>query len=217
MPHASTPVPPDPSAPPPLRLIAPCDRSSDPELQQDMTDAALVAAALDGDQDACAAIVRRHHATCWRYAYRMLGHRQDAEDVVQETFFRAFRSLPSYREEDRFRAWLFRILANQCRTAAVRRHRTGGWIPLHDADAPARTDQPIRVLERREIADALQRALETLGPKYREAFLLKYGEEMEYGEMSRVTGVGVSALKMRVKRACDLLRPALREMGYGED
>lgn len=189
-----------------------------------MTDAALVAAAVGGDQDACAELVRRFHPICWRFAYRMLGDHHDAEDVVQETFLRLFRALGSYREQNRFRAWLLRILANQCRTTLVRRRRWR-WLIQQDGDAEHLAAAPpsaggsdlpeaLRILETREASDALQIALGLLEPKYREAFLLKYGEGMEYAEMAQVTGVGISALKMRVKRACDMLRPRLRELGY---
>jgi RNA polymerase sigma-70 factor (ECF subfamily) len=82
---------------------------------------------------------------------------------------------------------------------------------VHD---PTATERPSGGTEaaRAEIRDAFQTALETLDPLLREAFLLKHGEGLEYGEMAAITGAGVSALKMRVKRACDALRPRLEEI-----
>jgi RNA polymerase sigma-70 factor (ECF subfamily) len=142
----------------------------------------------------------------------MLGDRDDAEDAVQETFLSAYSALGRYREQQTFRAWLFRILINRCRSVArARRRRRCRFVDdgdSHDGvEASAPAGDP-------DLRDALQRALDLLEPLLREAFLLKYGEGMEYREMSALTGVGISALKMRVKRACQALRPGLEaELG----
>lgn len=175
-----------------------------------MTDAELVAMVLEGRAQAFATLVGRYHEGCARLAYRLLGNRQDAEDALQETLLRAYRSLARYQEREMFRAWLFRILVNQCRTLGGRRGRRDRRF-VHD---PSATERPYGGTEaaRAEIRDAFQTALETLDPLLREAFLLKHGEGLEYGEIAAITGAGVSALKMRVKRACDALRPRLEEI-----
>src|SRR5438093_11142019 len=87
-----------------------------------MTDAELVARAVAGDVGAFEGLVARHHAACLRFAAHLLGDRIEAEDVVQETLLRAYRSLDRYEERQQFRPWLFRILVNRCRTAAGRSH-----------------------------------------------------------------------------------------------
>src|SRR5262249_33629275 len=87
-----------------------------------MTDAELVARVVAGDARAFTDLVTRYHAACLRYAAHVLGDRMDAEDVVQEAFLRAYRSLGRYQEREQFRPWLFRILVNRCRSA---RSRTG--------------------------------------------------------------------------------------------
>jgi RNA polymerase sigma-70 factor (ECF subfamily) len=172
------------------------------------SDAALVARAVTGDAGGFVELVDRHHPACARYARRMLGNAQDAEDVVQETFLRAYLALPRYRERDRFKSWLFRILVNQCRSQARRHAREARrFVGGPDGDAAAMPgardeDGP---------DDALQMALDALEPLLREALLLKYGEELAYEDMARVTGANVSALKMRVKRARDAVRPLLKE------
>jgi RNA polymerase sigma-70 factor (ECF subfamily) len=172
-----------------------------------MDDAALVARVLEGDVAAFTGLVHRHYQDCARFAVRMLGDRHDAEDAIQETFLSAYAALGRYREQHTFRAWLFRILVNRCRSVARQRGRRRQRFvedgATHEvvASQSAPGDPGLR--------DTLQRALDSLEPRLREAFLLKYGEELEYREMSAVTGVGVSALKMRVKRACDALRPQL--------
>ncbi len=174
----------------------------------DSTDAGLVERALAGDPEAYTTLVHRHYEPCARYARRMLGSLEDAEDVVQEVFLRAYLALGRYREQDRFRPWLFRILVNQCRSQAKQRARRARRF-VRDAGADAAG--PVASGDA-GLSDALQRALETLEPLLREALLLKYGEELAYEEMSRLTGSSVSALKMRVKRARDAVRPLLKEL-----
>src|SRR5687768_18561497 len=92
-------------------------------MQSEMTDAALVERVLDGDAGAFTPLVDRHAGACIRYAMRMLGNREDAEDATQETLLRAYRSLADFDRTRPFRTWLFAILVNRCRTAALRRAR----------------------------------------------------------------------------------------------
>src|SRR6266705_7100614 len=88
-----------------------------------MSDAECVAQVRAGLESARVALVERHHAGCLRFARHLLGDDGDAEDAVQETFIRALSGLHRYEERDTFRAWLFGILVNRCRTAAARRAR----------------------------------------------------------------------------------------------
>src|SRR5881409_4321465 len=96
-----------------------------------MTDAELMVRAVAGDAGAFTDLVARHHAACLRFAAHLLGDRIEAEDVVQETLLRAYRSLSRYQERQQFRPWLFRILVNRCRTAVRRK----GVQRLRTADA----------------------------------------------------------------------------------
>ena len=88
-----------------------------------MTDAMLVRRALDGDGPAFTALVDRHAGACLRFATRMLGNVEDAEDVTQDSFYRAHRALAAYDETTAFRTWLMTILVNRCRSAMLYRHR----------------------------------------------------------------------------------------------
>src|SRR6058998_3385235 len=167
-------------------------------------DAADVRRVLAGDVDAYTKLVDRYYDRCARFAIRMLGNRDDADDALQATFLRAYRALGRYQERDRFSAWLYRILVNQCRSLAARRSHRERVFVREEAlllNAPDKT--PNWTGEEEEF---VQRVLAELDPLLREAFLLKYVEEMSYEEMSSLTGAGISALKMRVKRACDKLR-----------
>ena len=174
-------------------------------IAKDMSDdAADVQRVLSGDVDAFAALVDRYYDRCARFAVRMLGNRDDAEDALQATFLRAYRALARYQERDKFSAWLYRILVNQCRSIAARRaHRERVFVREEALLLNAPDKQ---VAWSGEDEEFVQRVLNELEPLLREAFLLKYVEELSYEEMSALTGVGVSALKMRVKRACDRLR-----------
>lgn len=183
-----------------------------------MTDAALVARILEGDRAAGAELVNRYYAGCWGYAFRLVGNREDADDAMQETFLRAFRSLHSYQERHLFRAWLYRILTNQCRTIMLQRRRRqqrfiADEVALQNAlDPSTHADAVLDEDEQIDMIDKLQYGLACLEPMQREAFLLKYGEQLEYTEMAEITGSSISALKMRVKRACDTLRPLIQEV-----
>jgi RNA polymerase sigma-70 factor (ECF subfamily) len=173
-----------------------------------MTDAELVQRSRAGDARAFGVLVGRHHAACWRFAVHMLGDRTDAEEVVQDAFWRAYRALERYDERDQFRGWLFRILTNLCRNALTSRgRRTRRFVHDELAMASAPAPAPYRRLGVED--GALQRALRQLDPLQREAVLLKYAEGLEYGEMVALTGVGESALKMRVKRGAERLRALL--------
>ena len=174
-----------------------------------MTDALLVRRVLDGDTAAFTTIVDRHAAACTRFATRMLGNREDAEDVTQETFLRAYRSLARYEERQAFRTWLFQILINRCRTAAARRERRHRMFLVDDNAIASASVRP--AAESSDLRAELQRVIDALDPDHREAFLLKHVEQLSYDEMAAATGVGVSALKMRVKRACDRMQWLLRE------
>jgi len=176
---------------------------------EDRADAALVAATLNGDLNSYGVLVRRYQDTYFRFAVRMLGDREDADDALQSAFVRAFRALRDCREPARFGAWLYQIVINECRTLGSRRARRERRI------VPAEGELERRGVEHPEGASAdmqeIQHALDQLDADQREAFVLKHVEELSYEEMADLTGAGVSALKMRVKRACDRLRELLEE------
>jgi RNA polymerase sigma-70 factor (ECF subfamily) len=186
-------------------------RVPDPWVYGEVTsDAEIVRRVRDGDTAAFAVLVARYRDRLGRYAVHMLGDRSDAEEALQDAFVRAHRSLARCREDAQFGPWLFGILVNRCRTAgrrAARRHRmfVRDEVSLERASAPETSD-------RAEWEDTVRWAMERLAPPLREAFLLKHVEDMEYAEMSRLTGTGVSALKMRVMRAREQLRALLTEV-----
>jgi len=146
-----------------------------------MTDAGLITQIRAGDREAASSLVGRYYDDCWRFAYRMIGDRTDAEDVVQDTFFRVLRGLERYQEQKRFRAWLFCILANRCRTLLVQRRRalrfvSDGRLDRIAAESADDAEDEEASYPPERLTDALQVALTRLGSRYREAFLLKHAE-----------------------------------------
>lgn len=170
-------------------------------------DPAIPLRARDGDAEAFAELVTFFHVRCLRYARYMLGEEEDAEEAVQDTFVRVYDHLGQFRPDARFEPWLFRILANRCRTVRERRRRREslvitGELPTVAAEAPAMSQ---------DLLEEVEAALEELPAEQREAFLLRHVEDLSYEDMAVITGVRLSALRMRVKRACDTLRSRLKE------
>ncbi len=173
-------------------------------------DARDVRRVLAGDVEAFALLVDRHHARCLRVATHLLSDGDDAEDAVQDAFVRAYRHLGSYRERDRFGAWLLRVVVNQCRTHAAKQRRWSSSPSVSANDLLAH-DSGEDVADAESTREELTRALAQLDPAQREAVVLRFADELSYDEMATITGVGVSALKMRVQRACARLRTLLSE------
>jgi RNA polymerase sigma-70 factor (ECF subfamily) len=190
----------------PLRLVT----STVPVTNDDPAERSmLVSAARAGDVRAFAALVDAYYARCLRFALHMLASRLDAEEAVQDTFVRVYKALPRYEERESFEPWLFRILANRCRSAGARVRRRAEVLEFGDVpDRGACATQDDAIAWREEISVALA----ALPIEQREAFLMRHVEDLSYDDMALATGAGVSALKMRVKRACDFLRVRLTEV-----
>ena len=172
------------------------------------SDGEIVRAVLAGDRDRFAILVERYRDRYARYAARMLGSADEAEDAVQDAFVRAYDQLGQCKEPDKFVGWFFLILRNRC-FAERRRNRTSAPIEAAEAVAAAdRTDGGAESAERRR---ALQLALLELTPDQREVFVLKHVEGLSYGEIAERLSTSVPSLKMRMHRAYDKLREQLRE------
>ena len=173
-------------------------------------DATLVAAVRAGDVEAFGALVQRYAAEYMRFAVRMLGTREDADEVLHTAFYRAWQHIARCQDPTRFGAWLYSIVANECRTRSTRRGRRERRFVRDDA-VLQRVAVDQRADDQLALREEIQHALDRLPADQREAFVLKYVEELSYEEMAEITGVGVSALKMRAKRACERLREILED------
>jgi RNA polymerase sigma factor (sigma-70 family) len=171
-------------------------------------DGEIVRAVLGGDRERYAVLVERYRDRYARYAARMLGSVDEAEDAVQDAFVRAYDQLSQCKDPDKFVGWFFLILRNRC-FAERRRNRTS--VPLEAADAVAAADRTDGGAELAEQRRALRHALLELTPDQREVFVLKHVEGLSYGEIAERLSTSVPSLKMRMHRAYDKLREQLRE------
>lgn len=173
-------------------------------------DADIVTRVLGGDTDAFGLIIHRYEAGLLRYATRMLGSADAAADAVAEGLVRAYRHLATCREPDRLKSWLYRIVGNRCRSHLAR--RSSSDVRLEDAPALVDPRDGEAETERADQVAHVERALETLTPEKREAFLLKHVEGLSYEEMAAATGERIPTLKMRVHRARTALLEILRDV-----
>src|SRR5687768_10738995 len=158
------------------------------------TDEELVRRVQAGETQVYRFLVERYRNQLGRYAVRMLGSEADAEDVLQETFVRGYRSLARCQPE-RFRYWLFGILINRCRTYAAQRSRREAVVSSNEHLVATVVSRYMD--DQYESRQAIEWALTQLPADQREAFLLKHVEDLSYEEMQELTGARVPALKMR--------------------
>jgi RNA polymerase sigma-70 factor, ECF subfamily len=183
----------------------------------ELTDRAYVARARSGDADAYRVLVERHSRTLFRLAFRMTGNEQDAEDVVQESFLRAYRQLAKFDDRASFGTWLYRIASN-CSLDLVRarKRRSEHLAPAETesnedpiAALPSGAPSPERTALSTEVRERVAAAMEDLSAAERTAFVLRHFEGMCIEEVSRVLECQPGAAKHSVFRAVQKLRRAL--------
>ncbi len=179
----------------------------------DGSDAAVVARVRAGDSDAFRALVDRHARAIFRLAHRMTGNEQDADDVVQETFLRAYRRINRFESRSNFGTWLYRIAVN-CSLDLLRgRPRRAPERPPEDDEEcrpdPSGDPSPERLTFSAEVQAKVSGALRSLSDAERAAFLLRHFEGQSIEEIGRVLGLRASATKHTVFRAVQKMRRAL--------
>ena len=181
------------------------------------TDAAAVALARDGDSEAFHALVDRHSRAVYRIAYRMTGSPHDAEDVVQETFLRAYRQLGRFESRANFGTWLHRIAVN-CSIDLIRsrphREASHNGADLEQFGAAAEPGNasavsPERLMMSTEVQERITAAMSGLSPMERAAFMLRHFEGRSIDEISRSLGLKTNATKHSIFRAVRKMRIAL--------
>jgi len=175
--------------------------------------------AQSGDSDAFRLLVEQHSRAVFRLAFRMTGNEQDAEDVVQETFLRAYRRLADYESRSSFSTWLYRIASNYALDLirSRRRHvdkREHGSPEQRDVleTIPATTPGPDRVLFGGEVQIRLNAALDELSAQERTAFVLRHFEGLSIEEIGASLGTGTNATKHSIFRAVQKLRKRLEPL-----
>ena len=179
----------------------------------DDCDALAVARAKAGDQEAFRFLVERHSHALFRLAYRMTGTEDEAEDIVQETFLRAYRQLPRFEARSGFSTWLHRIAANCCLDFLRKRKRNQSDesfdTDLSEDSVRDTRPGPDDLLCQSELAASVDLALERLTPLERTAFVLRHFENSSIQEISDTLDLSQSAAKQAIFRAVQKVRRSL--------
>lgn len=190
-------------------------------IQMQSDDAAAVARAVAGEEDGFREIVDRHSRAVYQLAFRITGRAEDAEDVVQETFIKAFRQLGTFEARSSVGTWLHRIGAN-CAIDLVRRRR-----PLEVAEAPDQLDRrtgtgngvgpsPTALVEASEIQRQIQVTMADLSPLERAAFVMRHFQDSSIADIAGALDMNTGAAKHAVFRAVRKMRGALRVFVNGQ-
>ena len=174
------------------------------------TDRELTGAARAGSTKAFDKIVAAHQDRVFALAFRMLGDRDEAADVQQETFVRAWRSLDKFRRESSVATWLHRICVNLC----LSRRRKRDWkanVELEEAALPSEdSHDPAKQAERRETTATVKKVVAGMPGHYRVLIVLRELEERSFEEIAEVLGCSVASARTRASKARKMLRERMR-------
>src|SRR3954454_18765937 len=184
------------------------------------TDEELVARSISGDADSFNELVLRWERPIYALAYRTIGREEDARDVCQETFLRAFRALPGFRGQAKFSSWIYRIALNLCRDW-IRRERRTPVSPVPegvDLGEMAAERGPVEWIEelvaRQDLSRVVAKAMEQLPEEQRTAIILKEYHGMTFQEIADLQGCPLSTVKTRLYQGLIVLRRRLQEQGH---
>lgn len=186
--------------------------------QAGFDEAPFVAQARKGDDRAFAELVKRYEAKIFRLAQHITQNREDAEDVLQETFLRAYEHLDQFQGNSKFYTWIVRIAVNQA-LMKLRRRRTDKSVSLDETidtgedtvtrEIAAWDEDPEQRFSREELGEILDSAIQTLAPAYQSVFLLRDVDDLSTEETAEALGLSVPAVKSRLLRARLQLREKL--------
>ncbi len=176
--------------------------------------------ARSGDSDAFRLLVEQHSRAIFRLAFRMTGNEEDAEDVVQETFLRAYRQLDKYEARSSFSTWLYRIASNysldliRMRKRHEDKRERGSSAEDRDIlqSIPVDSPGPDRLLYGSQVKDRVNAALNELSAQERTAFVLRHFEGHSIQEIGEALGTGANATKHSIFRAVQKLRKSLEPL-----
>lgn len=187
------------------------------ETMQEASDLELIERIRNGDAMCCRLLVERYQSLVYSIAYRMIHDRAEAEDMAQEVFLKAFRTLDTFREEASFKTWICRIATNRCidwkRKHASRNQLTAG---VEEADAlPDEAETPEQTLLRRERQSEVRDVIDGMPEKYRAILLMYHFQGMTYKDIAESEGISSRTVETRLYRAKQMLRTAME--GGGAD
>lgn len=182
------------------------------------TDEELVEAFQQGDHSAFEALVQRWDRRIHGAIHRVVGRDDDASDLCQEAFFKAYRGLGSFKKEARFSSWLYQIAINVCRDR-LRRRRGRPQVSLEDLDGarePCFTrspPSPLELVETRDLSRLVETAMAGLGPDEREVIILKEYQGLTFPEIADALELPLSTVKTRLYRGLSQMRLRLERQG----
>jgi RNA polymerase sigma-70 factor, ECF subfamily len=183
------------------------------------TDEELVARSISGDTDSFNELILRWERPIYALAYRTIGREEDARDVCQETFLRAFRALPGFRGQAKFSSWLYRIALNLCRDW-MRRERRAPLVQVPEDTDPmelAAAVEPSESIEdlvaRRDLTRIVERVMARLPEEQRTAIVLKEYHGLTFQEIADLLGCPLSTVKTRLYQGLTVLRRELAKDG----
>ena len=177
----------------------------------------LIVAYLNGEESAFASLVQRHLKPVYSFVFRFIGNEKEAEDIVQETFIKAWKNLKNYsKQQSQFKTWLMRIARN----TAIDYLRKKKHIPFSVLEGEDETDWfaenvaddaafPEEIVAHTNDIEDMNRAILTLSPLHREVLLLHYENGFSFEEAATISGISVNTLKSRHRRALAALRELL--------
>jgi RNA polymerase sigma-70 factor (ECF subfamily) len=184
-----------------------------------LTDEELVARSIEGDHDSFNQLIVRWERPIYGLAYRVIGREEDARDIVQETFLRAFRALPGFKGEAKFSSWLYRIALNLCRDWIRRQKRTPIVAAPEGIDIIelAAEQGPVESIEtlvaRKQLSETVAEAMEHLPEEQRTAIILKEYHGLTFQEIADLQGCPLSTVKTRLYQGLSVLRRRLEQQG----
>ena len=186
------------------------------------SDEELVEACLAGEVAAFDVLVARWQRKIRGAVYRVVGSEEEAQDICQEAFLKAYRGLSSFKREARFSSWLYQIALNLSRDR-LRRRKTRNWVSLDEVDetpavgwAGGRAVSADQWVESREVQRLVANAVAALPEEQREAVVLKEYQGLTFPEIAEIQGVPVSTVKTRLYRGLSVLRERLVRQGFDE-
>ena len=180
------------------------------------TDEELVARSRSGDAESFNLLINRWERPIYALAYRVIGREEDARDVTQETFLRAFRGLAAFKGQAKFSSWLYRIALNLCRDWIRRKKRSPmATLPedveLEDLASDAGPTETVEdLVSRRELSELVEAAMARLPEEQRTAIILKEYHGMTFQEIADLQGCPLSTVKTRLYQGLSVLRRELR-------
>jgi RNA polymerase sigma-70 factor (ECF subfamily) len=187
-----------------------------------LTDEQVIADVRRGESRKYALLVERHKDRAFSLAIRLTGSREDAEEIVQDAFLRAYRSLNLFRGEARFGTWLYRIVYN---LSMSRISRTKAWLEYRDLNddhaahaGEQEAEQPsiVDAVEESELCEVVKREIAALPPMFRSAVTLFYFDDLSYEEVGDIMEIPLGTVKTYLFRGRNLLRQRVNERLKGE-